>query len=42
MAPHQGDIRCCKKNGGDAEIFIKIEYFLKLYYDNKVRYAYEK
>ena len=25
-APHQGDIRCCKKNGGEAENIFCLTY----------------
>ena len=26
MAPHQGDIRCCKKNGGEADELVLTIY----------------
>ena len=35
MAPHQGDIRCCKKNGGEAakKIFTKKYFYVSTWKD---------
>ena len=35
MAPHQGDIRCCEKNGGEAEYFSLDYMIIKRYNESQ-------
>ena len=40
MAPHQGDIRCCEKNGGDAVCLILAIQPIYMYINISSKVAY--